>query len=71
MEQEQGRLFVLAPEVFTLNARWEWRSGWKAVVTVRRQNETWEEAATNVYNDLGPGELLDTVCAELARALGL
>lgn len=71
MEQQQGRLFVLAPEVFTLNARYEWREGWRVTVTTRRQGETWAEASSDSYDSLGPGELLDTICATLARNLGL
>lgn len=71
VESTQGRLFVLAPEVLTFNARWVWREGWHVTVTMRRQGETWDEASTTTYDRLGPGELLDTVCAELGRSLGL
>lgn len=71
MEERQGRLFVLAPEVFTFNARYVWREGWHVTVTMRRQGETWADARNTRYDSLSAGELLDTACAELARGLGL
>jgi hypothetical protein len=67
----QVRLFRLAVEAIAVSAHFEPGSGWRLVVSARRQGESWDEARSATYDALSTPELFDVLCADLAGDLGL
>lgn len=65
----QPRLFRLAPEAFAVTAHYEHGRGWALRVVVRRQDEQWDEAHCETYQQLSTPEALDVLLADLELAL--
>jgi hypothetical protein len=65
----EPRLFVLAPEAFHCQATFVAGAGWRLRVGMRRQGESWSDAALTEYSHLSTAELLDVICAEASRHL--
>lgn len=68
---EQERLFRLALDALSVSARYVGGKGWEVVIQARRGAERWEEAEKRSYDHLTTPELMDVLCADLERALGL
>lgn len=68
---DQPRLFRLAVEALTINAHHEMGQGWHVTIVARRGDETWQEAAQEVYSCLSTDELADVITASSALSLGL
>lgn len=68
---EQERLFRLAVEAVNVHARFEPGVGWLCTVGYRRQDERWDSAYRASYAALATPELLEVICAEMEKALGL
>jgi len=68
---EQDRLFRLAVDAISAQARFVPGEGWRLTVVIRRGDETWDEAPTVVYTWLQTAELVDVLEGELISALGL
>lgn len=67
----QDRLFHLAAEAITITAVHEGPQGWRCMVAMRRQGESWDEAYRASYSGLTTVELEEVLCNELAYRLGL
>ena len=67
----QQRLWIGAPESVAITASCTPGQGWTLTVSVRRQFESWADAATGHYDFLTTEELADVVAASLAAELEL
>ena len=67
---DQQRLFVLAPESYTVTAYFTGRQGWCATVRMRRQGEAWQDSYRADYSDLSTSELADVLSCELETLFG-
>lgn len=68
---DQQRLFVPAPDVIIMNARYDYLVGWSLSVSVRGSGHQWEDVSTDRYDSLTADELQQTVADHLIVALRL
>ena len=54
----EQRLFRLAPEAIVSTAVFDPGDGWRVTVTMRRQDEDWDTAATRRFDHLTTTELV-------------
>lgn len=66
---DQQRLFTLAVEAVALTAVHDGAAGWRLMITLRRQGESWADVERVDYSHMTTQELLDVVCVELENRL--